>query len=135
MGPILDNSFSKSRPQIPSPAKATMLKRCVYGSFQYQLFRTKVDLTWFLQVRVDFFEENHFFKKRLLRCVYEVLCSPFGGPHIGSYKIPFLSFSGATLKLLGATFKLLGVSLHPIQQFLWYANPGPGSPGPLRPRT
>ena len=31
---------------------------------------------------------------------------------------------GATLKLLGATLKLLGVSLHPIEQFLCYANPG-----------
>ena len=69
-------------------------------------FSFKTDLTVFLQVRFDLFVENHFFKERLLRCVCEVVCSPFGPPHIGSYKIPFLFFLGATLKLLGATLKL-----------------------------
>ena len=42
LGPFPTNSFWKSRPTIRSRGKATMLKRCVYGSFQYQLFNKKM---------------------------------------------------------------------------------------------
>ena len=43
--PFSTNSFRKSQPPIRSLAKATRLKRCVYGSSHYELSIKKVDVS------------------------------------------------------------------------------------------